>query len=253
MSTAPTASSARVGLTFKPAENGRIYVAYGTSFNPSAEFLVTTGGGLDARNNSLAPRRIARWSWAPNGNCWTSAALGGALFQVDKTNAREALADGSYLLAGAQRVKGLELNLSGKVTPQWDVYANYTYMDSETRKSTTQPLRVGRALGNTPRNSFSLWTTYALPGGWTVGYGARAVGTRNVTSQGDGKLDAYWVHSVMASSRREPQPQAAAQRREPDRQGLRRTRAPGGGQRVALVRHRVRRRRSAMLSAIYKF
>ena len=126
-------------------------------------------------------------------------ALGGALFQVDKTNAREALADGSYLLAGAQRVKGLELNLSGKVTPQWDVYANYTYMDSETRQSTTQPLRIGRALGNTPRNSFSLWTTYALPGGWTVGYGARAVGTRNVTSQGDGKLDAYWVHSVMAS------------------------------------------------------
>ena len=192
--------STRVGLTFKPAENGRIYVAYGTSFNPSAEFLVTTGGGLDARNNSLAPEKNRT---VELGTKWElldqRLALGGALFQVDKTNAREALADGSYLLAGAQRVKGLELNLSGKVTPQWDVYANYTYMDSETRQSTTQPLRIGRALGNTPRNSFSLWTTYALPGGWTVGYGARAVGTRNVTSQGDGKLDAYWVHSVMAS------------------------------------------------------
>ena len=174
-------------------------MAYGTSFNPSAEFLVTTGGGLDARNNSLAPEKNRT---VELGTKWElldqRLALGGALFQVDKTNAREALADGSYLLAGAQRVKGLELNLSGKVTPQWDVYANYTYMDSETRQSTTQPLRIGRALGNTPRNSFSLWTTYALPGGWTVD-GARAVGTRNVTSQGDGKLDAYWVHSVMAS------------------------------------------------------
>ena len=81
-------------------------MAYGTSFNPSAEFLVTTGGGLDARNNSLAPEKNRT---VELGTKWElldqRLALGGALFQVDKTNAREALADGSYLLAGAQRVK----------------------------------------------------------------------------------------------------------------------------------------------------
>ena len=178
--------STRVGLTFKPAENGRIYVAYGTSFNPSAEFLVTTGGGLMPGTTAWRRKRTARSSWGKWELLDQRLALGGALFQVDKTNAREALADGSYLLAGAQRVKGLELNLSGKVTPQWDVYANYTYMDSETRQSTTQPLRIGRALGNTPRNSFSLWTTYALPGGWTVGYArapwARATSPRRATA-----------------------------------------------------------------------
>ena len=82
-------------------------MAYGTSFNPSAEFLVTTGGGLDARNNSLAPEKNRT---VELGTKWElldqRLALGGALFQVDKTNARESLADGSYLLAGAQRVKG---------------------------------------------------------------------------------------------------------------------------------------------------
>lgn len=61
-------------------------MAYGTSFNPSAEFLVTTGGGLDARNNSLAPEKNRT---VELGTKWElldqRLALGGALFQVDKT------------------------------------------------------------------------------------------------------------------------------------------------------------------------
>ena len=107
------------------------------------------------------------------------------------------MADGSYLLAGEQRVRGLELGAAGKVTPQWDLFANYTFMASKTLKSLNEPARVGQALGNTPRHSLNLWTTYALPQGWTLGYGVRFVGTRNVTSAGDGKLSAYWVHSAM--------------------------------------------------------
>ena len=133
------------------------------------------------------------------------------------------------------------------------MYANYTYMDSETRKSITQPLRVGRALGNTPRNSFSLWTTYAPPGGWTVGYGARAVGTRNVTSQGDGKLDAYWVHSVMASHdvNRNLKLQLNVENLA-DKAYVERVRQVAGGEsRSSAIEYGDGR--SAMLSAIYKF
>lgn len=192
--------SSRFGLTYKPAQNGRVYVAYGTSFNPSAEFLVTTGSGVSQNTSSLAPEKNRTLELGTKWELFDKRlAVGGALFQVDKTNAREALADGSYLLAGAQRVKGVELDASGKLTPKWDVFANYTYSDSETRRSLVTPARIGQALGNTPRHSFSLWTTYVLPQGWTVGYGTRFVGSRNVTSQGDGKLSPYWVHSVMAS------------------------------------------------------
>ncbi|EPD41244.1 MULTISPECIES: TonB-dependent receptor [Delftia] len=190
--------SGRTALSFKPADNGRIYLAYGTAFNPSAEFLVSTGSGLDAATASLAPEKNTSLEL---GTKWDvrdrQLALTAALFQVDKTNAREQMADGSYLLAGEQRVRGLELGAAGKVTPQWDLFANYTFMASKTLKSLNEPARVGQALGNTPRHSLNLWTTYALPQGWTVGYGARFVGTRNVTSAGDGKLSAYWVHSAM--------------------------------------------------------
>ena len=190
--------SGRAGLVFKPADNGRIYVAYGTSFNPSAEFLATSGTGVNAENANLSPEKNETWEL---GTKWELLGgrlqLDGALFRVEKTDAREELADGSYVLAGEQRVQGVELGVTGKVTEQWNVYANYTFLDSETLKSLSDPSREGQALGNTPPRSFNLWTTYELPAGWTLGYGARYVSERNVTSTDTAKLDAYWLHNAM--------------------------------------------------------
>ncbi|SFP99690.1 catecholate siderophore receptor [Geopseudomonas sagittaria] len=190
--------SGRAGLVFKPADNGRIYVAYGTSFNPSAEFLATSGAGVSAATADLSPEKNETWEL---GTKWELLGgrlqLDGALFRVEKTDAREELADGSFVLAGEQRVQGVELGVTGKVSEQWNVYANYTFLDSETLKSVNDPSREGQALGNTPPRSFNLWTTYELPAGWTLGYGARYVSERNVTATDSAKLDAYWLHNAM--------------------------------------------------------
>ena len=189
--------STRVGLVFKPLENGRVYVSYGTSFNPSAEHLVTTGSGVTEATGGLAPEKNSTYEL---GTKWEFLGrrleLDAALFQVKKEDARERLADGSYVLAGEQRVRGLELSASGKLNEHWDLFATYTYLDSETLKS-SNPQREGQALGNTPPRSLSLWSTYELPEGVTLGYGARYVSQRNVTSVDNGKLDAYWVHNMM--------------------------------------------------------
>jgi len=110
------------------------------------------------------------------------------------------MADGSTQLAGEQRVQGVEFGVTGRITDQWNVYANYTFLDSETLKAADTAAgiaREGQALGNTPPRSFNLWTTYELPAGWRVGYGARYASERNVTSSDNAKLDAYWVHNAM--------------------------------------------------------
>lgn len=194
--------SGRAGLVFKPADNGRIYVAYGTSFNPSAEFLASSGSGVSANTADLSPEKNATWEL---GTKWElldgRLQLDGALFRVDKTDAREQLADRSYVTAGEQRVQGVELGVTGRITEQWNVYANYTFLDSETLKSESDPSREGQALGNTPPRSFNLWTTYELPAGWTLGYGARYVSERNVTSTDQAKLDDYWLHNAMVGYR----------------------------------------------------
>ena len=124
--------------------------------------------------------------------------MDGAIFRVEKTNAREQLADGSYRLAGEQRVQGVELAATGKVTDDWKVYANYTYLSSETTKS-NDAKKKGQALANTPPHSFNLWTTYDLPQGWQVGYGSRYVSQRNVTSADSAKLAEYWVHNALVA------------------------------------------------------
>jgi len=190
--------SSRAGLVYKPAENGRIYVAWGTSFNPSAENVASNGGGLNAATQSLNPEKNETWELGTKWELFDGRLmLDGALFRVDKTDAREQLADGSYILAGEQRVQGVELGATGKLSEHWNVYANYTFLDSETLKSAIDPNREGQALGNTPPHSFNLWTTYEVAQGWTLGYGARYVSERNVSASTQAKLDSYWLHNAM--------------------------------------------------------
>ncbi|MFP2770925.1 TonB-dependent receptor [Oceanisphaera sp. KMM 10153] len=197
--------SGRAGLVFKPADNGRLYLAYGTSFNPSAEALATSGR---VSGENLQPEKNNTWEL---GTKWElldgRLGLDGALFRVDKTNARETNELTNELeLAGEQRVQGVELGLTGELTEEWKVFANYTLLDSETLKSAAAPQTGGRSaegqpLGNTPRNSANLWTTYELASGLEIGYGARYVGSRYVASDVDAKIDSYWLHNAMASYR----------------------------------------------------
>ncbi|MFP6850651.1 MAG: TonB-dependent siderophore receptor [Pseudomonas sp.] len=192
--------SGRAGVVYKPAENGRIYLAYGTSFNPAAENLASTGA-LNAAATELDPEENETWELGTKWELLNSRLqLDAAVFRVEKSNARETMADGSTQLAGEQRVQGVEFGLTGRITNQWNVYANYTFLDSETLKAADTAAgiaREGQALGNTPPRSFNLWTTYELPAGWRVGYGARYASERNVTSSDSAKLDAYWVHNAM--------------------------------------------------------
>ena len=191
--------SGRAGLVYKPADNGRIYVAYGTSFNPSAEFLTSMGSGVSNATADLSSEKNRTFELGTKWTFFNSALeLDGAIFRVEKTNAREQLADGSYRLAGEQRVQGVELAATGKVTDDWKVYANYTYLSSETTKS-NDAKKKGQALANTPPHSFNLWTTYDLPQGWQVGYGSRYVSQRNVTSADSAKLAEYWVHNALVA------------------------------------------------------
>ncbi|MFP6860653.1 TonB-dependent receptor [Pseudomonas sp.] len=192
--------SGRAGVVYKPTENGRIYLAYGTSFNPAAEALASTGS-LNAAAAELDPEENETWELGTKWELLNSRLqLDAALFRVEKSNARETMADGSTQLAGEQRVQGVEFGVTGRITDQWNVYANYTFLDSETLKAADTAAgiaREGQALGNTPPRSFNLWTTYELPAGWRVGYGARYASERNVTSSDNAKLDAYWVHNAM--------------------------------------------------------
>ena len=97
---------------------------------------------------------------------------------------------GPQILAGDQRVQGVELGAAGRLAPAWTVTAGYTWMDSEVLAGAAAD--VGNPLPNTPRHTATVWTAYTLP--WRsveLGAGGRYVGERFVRG-------AFWVPAYTA-------------------------------------------------------
>ena len=197
--------SYRGALVYKPAEEGSIYLGYGTSFNPSAETL-----SLSTGNASLSPEENATIELGTKWELFKKKVLlRTSLFRTDKKNARETNPGNSsqIVLAGQQRVTGLELEISGKFTDAWAVNFSSTYMTSEVLSSQYFPSSVGKRLANVPDMTLSLWSTYALDKQWEIGGGTTYVGAR--TSSSTAPFDAttglirevpsYWTFSAMAS------------------------------------------------------
>lgn len=166
----------RAGAVYKPARTGSVYAAYGTSFNPTGELLAADSrgtSGLDPERNRSVELGT-KWDLLRSRLALTAAA-----FRTEKTNARianPADPSGPQLLAGDQRVQGVELGTSGRLARAWTVFGGYTWMDSEVLAGAAAD--VGKPLPNTPRHTATLWTAYTLPNRLELGAGGRYVGRR---------------------------------------------------------------------------
>jgi catecholate siderophore receptor len=193
----------QAGVVYKPAPNGSIYVAWSTSSNPSGE---TSGEGLSelsSSNTSLEPERNRNYEIGTKWDFFNEAlSLNAALFRTDKTNARVASPESTSLqvLDGEQRVQGVELGFSGKLTPQWKVFGGYTYLDSEIRKSTTAS-DEGNKMPQTPENNFTLWTTYDVTQDFTIGGGATYVDRQFGNTANSTYIPSYTRYDAMAAYR----------------------------------------------------
>ncbi len=173
--------SYRGAITYKPVEQGSIYLGYGTSFNPSGEGLALSTSTNSAAYFDIDPeenRTIelgTKWDLLED-----KLMLTGAIFRTDKTNARtEDPVDSTDIITldGEQRVQGFEFGFTGLLTEKWRVIGGYTFLDSEVTKSKNAG-EEGSEISNTPENSFSLWTVHDLPAGFQIGVGTQYVGSR---------------------------------------------------------------------------
>ncbi len=171
--------SSRAAITYKPRENGSIYLGYGTSFNPAAEGLTLSNLANNAANLSTEPEESSTMELGTKWELLDERLLvNAALFQTDKTSARTVDPITNLIsLDGEQRVRGFEFGFTGLITDQWRVLGGYTYLDGEVTKS-NNPAEVGLDLSNTPENSFNLWTVYDLPKDFQVGLGMNYVDSR---------------------------------------------------------------------------
>lgn len=212
--------SYRIGFVYKPVENASIYLAYGNSETPSQATVnggcaATTPGAFSCNVDPEEAKTYeigAKWDVFERRLSLTAAVFSNqrSAFRVNSGNPGEP----DQQLDGSSKVEGVALGVSGLITENWSVFANYSYLKSELEQSLsdfviglgTVDFLAGDPLPNTPEHSASLWTTYelaAIKPGFLIGYGATYQGeytfTRQTATTPLFYTPSYWTHRAMVT------------------------------------------------------
>ena len=174
----PSKVSPRLGLVYQPTDWLALYASYSTSFTPQSN-IQRNGSVLDPEEGTqyevgakvdVIPDRL-------------SATL--SVFEITRENvaAPDPSDDNYSLQTGEQKVRGIELDVTGKPLEGWEIIGNISALDAKVTKDTA--IDVGNRLDGVPIMSGSIWSSYQLQEGPMrgLGFGAGviAVGER----QGD--------------------------------------------------------------------
>jgi catecholate siderophore receptor len=227
-----------LGLTLKPLPITAVYIAYATSSDPvGSEFDGTSAnyGGLAPvlngnPNQIFGPQKNTA---IEVGNKWElfqrHLLVSGALFQTDVTNAREsvnasatnpncpipagAVGTVSCVSAGAAyQIRGIDLEVTGKITDKWSVFGGLVLMKSEVTKSLVPPANtalystnVGLPLANIANQSFSLLSKYQIDDRWEVGgqavYRSKMYGGTLLAANQGTSLPSFWRFDTFAEAK----------------------------------------------------
>ena len=161
--------SPRLGAVWSPAPFANLYASWSRSFLPQSGDQFAS---LDLTSSALEPEKFENLEVGAKFNLRPGLLLSLAAYQLDRTNTRAAdPADPSrVVLTGAQRSRGVELDLSGYVRPGWFVKGGYALQDAEVTR-TTAAAPAGREVALVPTHQASLWTSYDVTAKLGLGLG----------------------------------------------------------------------------------
>ncbi|MGY3484049.1 iron complex outermembrane receptor protein [Bradyrhizobium sp. USDA 4011] len=191
------------GAILKLTDEVSLYASYTQSLKPTSTIAPLTGGVVIGSN--IAPEEGTQWETGVkfDFNKRISGTL--ALYDIDKKNVlvsqlNPATSIVEYRTAGKVRSRGVEFDVTGRLTDNWSMISSYGYTDA---RVTEDPVLVGRALQNVALNTASLYLVYdfgtTLPGRLRLGGGARYVGDRPGDAANSFVLPAYTVADVFAT------------------------------------------------------
>ncbi len=179
--------SYRAGLSWQPTDSAHYYITYTDSFSPTADlYQLTAVSKPQPPERGKTAEVGAKWLFL-DGDLAFRTALYSTTKEWERNNDLEATA---AILTKKRRTNGLELEVAGKVTSNWEVFGGVSLMDAEilevaenidgvTGVVTRGDARFeGERPRNTPRATLNLWTTYKFLGNWKVGGGIEAKGER---------------------------------------------------------------------------
>jgi catecholate siderophore receptor len=196
----------KLGVLYKPAENGSIYANFAVGQEPPGGNGLALSSSANSADNPVFDPEKARTTEL--GTKWNllggQLMLSGALYRTVVTNqVVQDPTDLQYYQIGEKRVQGIELNAVGQITRNWAVSAGYTVMNATVATGPNVSEDGSDDLAYTPKSAFTAWTTYHLPFNLTIGGGARYSGEMKRGTDGavgtPAFTRAYWVFDAMAS------------------------------------------------------
>lgn len=178
-------------LTWQPRPGSMVYASHARSFQANSGTLVW---GAQSAPPSEGKQLEVGWKqeWLDQRLMTTVSA-----FDLEFTNApaNDPAHPGYSVLTARQRIKGIELELQGRITPGWTVTANASFHDPKVLSDTVAGANVGNRVGLATRRTASLWTQYRvpqLPGLW-VGGGLVHQGDKFTANDNLWRLPGYTV------------------------------------------------------------
>ncbi|KNZ33397.1 MAG: TonB-dependent receptor [Methylibium sp. NZG] len=164
--------SKRLGLLYQPSPRLTIHLGGGTSFNTSGDAYSLSAANADIPPEQSINVELGARIESADGN-FTSRV---AIFRSTKLQERntDPLVN-LVTLSGKRHAAGVELDLTGRITPAWEVYGSYMWIpvakiDIGVAGSEGQGTRPSL----TPTHSGTIWSNYKLSPQWRVGAGLNA-------------------------------------------------------------------------------
>lgn len=171
------------GITYNIGKHYTAYVSL-------ADIYETNAGATNKDNVALRPADGNTMEAGIKG-AWDHNLLNAsvALFKVDQTGVATfdpstpaTAGPNCCFLPESIKSKGVQARISGMVTRNWQVMADYTYTQQTTDSSFSLILP--------PKNVFKVWTNYRMRGGhWSVGGGVRAYSPNRIGTCGTYSAD----------------------------------------------------------------
>lgn len=190
----------QAGIVYKPTANTSLYASYATAATPpnaligegqEGNSLGTVGGAAaQAAADALKVERTRSYEIGAKGDFFGgNLALTAALFRTETKNARVTSDANTVAFIGERRVQGVEIGFNGNITPEWNIFGGYTYLDAKivdggftaftlpagggvAARTVLQPsVNTGRRFPQTARHNFTVWTNYDF-GRFSLGGGA---------------------------------------------------------------------------------
>lgn len=188
--------SKRVGVLFQPSPRQSYHFSAATSFNTSGDAYSLSADNVNVPPEQSINLELGAKLDSADGNFTTRLAM----FRSTKLHERNTDPDVNLVtLSGKRHVAGFETDITGRITPEWEVYASYMWMpvakiDIGVAGSEGQGTRPSL----TPEHSGTVWSTYKLTPRLRVGAGLNFRGKQSPNRNPGWEADAYVTGDLMA-------------------------------------------------------